>query len=118
MILISKKIELHQHSDLKGKSALVYNSKAVTLFLILHFLLSHTQMYCKAFFIGFRIQICVYSKKKKKKSQTEPSSFLRDAGKVVVLGHHLVKEKGTGTNANYFYLTIFVWVFFHMLNAN
>lgn len=54
----------------------------------------------------------------KKKSQTASSSFLRDAGNVVVPGHSLVKEKGTGTNADYFYLTIFVWIFFHMMNAN
>lgn len=55
---------------------------------------------------------------KAKKSQIEPSSFLRDVGKSIVLGHYLVKEKGTGTNANYFYLTIFVWGFFRMMNAN
>lgn len=45
-------------------------------------------------------------------SQIEPSSFLREAGKVVLLGHYFIKGKGTGTNANYFYLTIFLWVFF------
>ena len=47
--------------------------------------------------------------------QTEPSSFLRGAGKGVVPGHYLVREKGAGTNANYFYVII---CFFHMMNAN
>lgn len=44
-----------------------------------------------------------------KTKQTEPSLFLGGSGKGVVPGHYLVREKGAGKNANYFYLII--WVF-------
>lgn len=74
-------------------------------------------MYCKAFFIGFRIQIYVYSKKRKKNPKRNHPHFWEMQERLLFWVTILLKKKELEQMQ-----TIFIWPFlfgfFHMLNAN